>query len=173
MQIRTQRGNSLLELPVGLWLALIVFVLPCICYATAAYRLAFLHESANRACVAAARQGTFTQAKQTATDTFNGEIHTFNGISNTQIQVGAVAQPLPNADGTRQGQAIESSGPFSKVDTTKYSYYIKVWVAADVDPLVKFGPDGLLGLKFPGLTAPIHWEPTNSAFVEYPQGLMR
>jgi hypothetical protein len=171
---RSQNAHSLLELPVGLWLGIVVFFLPFVCYGTAAYRAAFLYESAHRACEAAARAGTFTEGKRTCLESFDKEVACFTGISDSSIKCYAVEQPLPAASGGElPATSQESEQPLKNVKTDKNTYYIKVVAKGNVEPLVRFGADGFLGMKFPGLTAPLPFNPTCSAFVEYPQGLLK
>ena len=171
---RQQQGHAILELPLGIWLALLFFMLPFICYATLAYRAAFFYFAVKDACNHACRASSFTKAKAISAEIFAHDVASFTGIENATIQVFAVEQPLPPAN---QPQAPVppptqvSASPLSQVQTDTDAYYIQINGYATVQPLITAG--GWMGLNIPGMTGPYSLPIICKGYVENPQGLLQ
>src|SRR5277367_5130220 len=131
-QYHRPSGASLLELPLCLWLLLIMFFVPLFDLAIIAMRVATVYNAAHNAAAAAARSETFTNAVQnahiTARNTFqNG----FGGVncSENKIHTRIICTSI---DG--YSESFTSSLPILKASLDKYVYEFETEVVADVFP---------------------------------------
>jgi hypothetical protein len=182
MRLTRTNGYSVVELPLGLWLAFIFFAMPFICLATIGYRAAFFYFAVAESCSRAATASSFTGAVKTCNRIFKTDVSSFNGISGPSIQLFIIEQPLPkpgqtpstsNDESTGKGTAKISPVKLVEVFPEDNAYYVQAVGKAQINSLLCFGPNGWLGLNIPGLTSAFEFPVTYKKYVESPQGLTR
>jgi len=171
---RRIRGGAIAEVPVGLWLLLVGFLLPLLFIATWGLKIVLVYWSTRDACYAAAKAATWDDtttgpgAVTSMTNTYTRDMAAFNAASWT---VGG----YPNLNVMKQtvgggyGSASALSGPLpTPIDGTKL-YFMRVKVLAKIPPLISGWK--WIGLTIPGFTSPQEVSMNYQVYVENPNGL--
>lgn len=167
--VRRHSGSSSVELPVVLFVLLILLAFPIINIATVGLRACTVFSAAREAARVAGRSKTFladgadgpsavNAAKQKAASIVGYAAH----IDPNNVKLRIVGSSI------KGGPDISQTTPLAEAKLD-YVYQVEVEVTAAVDPLVTLDPN-LFG-NIPGLTVPFPITARNSEFAEFPAGL--
>ncbi len=174
------RGNSMVELPLALWLILVCLAFPLIMLATMAIRYGFFWNAAREAAQNAAKCQTFL-----ANDASAGLISSVNtarfwAVKSAQAFSGITLGPIPGSGcqvfilytdlGGTSGNQPADTPLATAADPLNNVYTIQVQLSGSFDPLLPM-PGGILGVGVPGLTSPAPVMVLSTAGAEVPQGL--
>ncbi len=163
------KGSMIAELPLVLWVLLIVIVFPLIDLGTAFLRVTFLYAGVHLGSIAAARANTFLvplDGKPSAINEANSKLtqvkSAFSGLDVQDVKTEIL---ITNND----TQAVSfSSVPLTKqADVGINSYQIQVSAVCSADPLITIP----LPLAVAGLNAPLVFNMNARQYCENPQGL--
>jgi hypothetical protein len=164
--MRPQKGSSIIELPVLLFVAFVILGFPLAGLATLTYRAALFHAIVRNACVEAARARSFTSAQNVARASLSSGCSMFTDLGLGQCKVSIVTKDVStNAES-------ESFRPLAKdsIAPDKNLYFIKVDVNGSIAPVIetRTAPGGL---SSPGYTEPYNLSASMKLFAERPMGL--
>lgn len=162
---------TIAELPIVLWVMLLVLAYPMISMAMITTRYGFLLSASRDGAHAGARAKTFSQnasaselSAVNATDQrVRNAVSSFDGINIQSISVNIVITDLQTNQVTRQQTALQSPA-----DVSRNLYQIENIVTADIQPFITVN-GSFSGI--PGLTAPIRVTVSSRECCESPQGL--
>jgi hypothetical protein len=166
MKLRREEGNSLVELPVLLFVVFVVLAFPLTGLATLSYRAALFFIATRSACVEASRARSFTDAQTAAQATVTSGCSAFNGVLLKNCQVSIVTRDVL----TGAEHVSEAVLPADTIDTLKHVYFIRVATDARLSPLLP-AEHTYLGLSIPGLTKQFNFSAASELFAERPIGL--
>lgn len=176
-QACTHRGNSgsfAAELPVILFVLLLIVIFPLLNLSIFALGSATVFACARDGAHFAARARSFSQpipaggetaqviARRKARDTASN-VPLLEPIGDSNIEVLIVGQPIKGRPLIRQ------STPLNDISTDEYIYFVEVKVTGRVEPLIKLSPD-LFG-AIQGVTVPASVSATFREYCEVPTGL--
>ncbi|MBX9567450.1 MAG: hypothetical protein K2X77_01080 [Candidatus Obscuribacterales bacterium] len=178
MRVRLSRkasGSSIAEIPVALFVLLIVLLFPLLDLGTIALRSATIFEAARNAAHHAGRAKSFLQdggegelsAKSAAVKWTALTCH--SSLRGTSIESSDVQATIIGTPFDTKKTPVRSASPLPGVEPETYLYQIEVSVTGSVEPLVLLNKD-LLG-QIPGVTAPLKISATFREFCEHPYGL--
>lgn len=177
---RRRHGNSMIELPLALWIILVCLALPLIMLATMAIRYGFFWNAAREAAQNAAKCQTFLVDDASAGMISSVNTARFWAVRSAQSFTGITLGPIPgngcqvfilwtDVGGTTGNQPADT--PLgAAADPTNFVYTIQVQLTGSFDPLLPM-PGGIFGFGVPGLTAPAPVMVLSTAGSEVPQGL--
>lgn len=172
---RRERGSSIAELPVAIFVLLIVLLFPLLDLGTMALRSATIFEAARNAAHHAGRAKSFLQ------DGGDGELSATNAavkwstmtcqssLAGTTVKRSDVQASIIGTPFDTKKTPVRSSNPLTTVEPETYLYQIEVSITGSVEPLVLLNKE-LLG-SIPGLTAPLKISATFREYCEHPYGL--
>lgn len=175
LSARSNKGSSICEMPVVLFVFLFGLLLPLADLSFIAFRTSFVHAAAQNALHSAVRAKTFQQNAN------NGELSAINIGRRDAISVRDNGIAGVNFDGNdvniailgtpvKAGKsAIHSTQPLNSVESKNYLYQVEVTVKGKVEPLITLSST-LFG-DVPGLTSALPVQATYKQFVEHPEGL--
>jgi len=170
---RTKRAQFIAELPVVLWVMIILLMIPLIDIVTFTVRYTFLLAASRDAASAAALAPTFLtnasstnlSAVNTATATAQSDAAAWSVITVNSVTTKIIITQL--STGTLTIQSTPLSTP---ADTANYAYQIQTIVNGSTNPILQF-PNNMFWGAIPGLTAPVNVSIASTAYFENPQGL--
>lgn len=170
---RNQKGSSLLEVPVSLWMVFVVFFMPMLALGSITLRTTLLNISVHDAIQAAAKARTFSadsaegkSATTTAREVFLAHLAAFPGLNSTDIDLDIIQTNFQNNQITRSEEALTLPA-----DTSRNVYQIEGNAVATIEPLIPFNRS-ILG-PIQGLTEPITVSFASRQMFENAQGLNR
>ncbi len=168
---RNIAGSVLIELPIVLYVFLILLLFPLLNLGSVCLRSYLLFQACHNAALTAAKSRTFAtsygadlSAIETGKTTSANIAAMYSGvqISNVSIQIVSI-------DINSKVETIFSTKLAAPADISSNLYQIRVTLKGRVDPLIPFNL-GVFG-NVAGLTGPIDITMNDQNFVEYPQGL--
>lgn len=163
LKIRSCTGSSLVELPIGIWLAVMVLFMPLLDLSLLGLRVGTIHAAARNGAREAGRADTFTQGALLASSKVVASLNAgFGGNTITKVQTAIVATPI---DG---GQPVKSTSPVA-ADPDNFVYQIEVLVQGTAAPLLEIDCFG----DIPGLSGPFPVTVVATEMVEHPKGLSK
>lgn len=171
--LRGNRGSSLLEVPVSLWITLVLMFMPMVSLASITLRSTLFNVAVQDAVQDAAKARTFEQASQAGPDAktlsktiFFNRALAFSGLQSTGIKLSIVQVNINN------GSSAHFESKLSvPADTSKFIYQIEGSAIGLISPLLP-GNFAIFG-EIPGLTKEIPVQFTARQMAENPQGLNR
>lgn len=170
-------GSSVVELPVVIFLFILVLLLPLTELATLSMRATTIWCAVRMAAHSAACAGTFQEngkngelsavniARRDALNVKN-QLHGGVQFGATDVSVRILGQPL------KAGLvAVKSAVPLTSVQPKDFLYQIEVTIKGSIDPVVSLDSD-FFG-EIPGLTTPLPLSLAYRAFCEHPNGLAK
>lgn len=169
---RSGRGTSIAEMPVALWL-IVIMCFPMIIVATATMRFGFLWNAAREAAMQASKCQTFQNdtavgisAVNTADLWATKATAGFPGITiNPPVNVYIVQTNVLSGTTTKNTSRLALP---AAADTDNNIYDILVEINGQLEPLIRV-PMG--GMTIPGLTDPFPLTVRSQSTAEIPQGL--
>lgn len=170
---RNNRGSSLLEVPVSLWMVFVVFFMPMISLATITMRAAIFSIAVHDAVSSAAKARTFDQAstegqsaKQKAADVFQQYLACFAGQRSAEIDLDILSTTVGSGVTTRSEDKLTVPA-----NTSNAIFQIEGSAQGTIEPLIAGNP-AIFG-NIPGFTTPIVIKIAAREIAENPQGLNR
>lgn len=170
---RSQRGSSLLEIPVSIWLVIVVMFLPLLSLTSITLRSTLMSVALQDAIHAAAKAKNFEldspqgkSAKSTAANTLAQRAADFSGLSIGSIDVDILQTRITN----QQIQRFEEKLP-QPADSTVFVYEIEGEAKGIIEPIFQMDP-AIVG-SIPGLSVPFQVSYRAREIFENPQGLNR
>ena len=153
------------EVPAGMYFLFIGVGIPLVILASMFLRVFLLYQVAQNTCVAAARERTFTDAKNKAQTQFDRAIASWPGITGThrfEILIRNLAQ----------GRTTVSTTPLpaGSIRAAENAYIARVVVNGQLEPLIRF-PGSWQGIPIPGLTSPYNMTASHISYFENSNGL--
>ncbi len=169
--VRKPLAMSLIELPVMIWLVLVVLLLPMLALATMTLKSALMNSAVQDGVQVASKGKTFESSqpgkpsvKQLADESVRNSASKFSGLGISSIVTSIVITPV---DG---GPLVRSTSKLAQpADTSKFLYQIETVVNGKISPLFPTNP-GQFG-AIPGLTQPVNVSYVGREMAEFPQGL--
>jgi hypothetical protein len=162
-----QKGTSIAELPVNLWVFIFFMVLPLIDFCTLGYRATLAYSGVRDATTKAALQASFTLAKSTAGSVLGANAASWTGVGYGSTTVHVVQVDQAGAE-TEGGPDAIWAAPIVSNDV----YLIRVKTQATCSPLLNLAATGAWN-AVPGLTGPITLLFTYQVSAEHPEGLVK
>ncbi len=172
--MRKSTGSSILEIPVAIWLVLVVLFIPMLGLSAITLKSTLLNIAVQDAIHAAAKAKTFEQstdegpsATQIATDVFTQGLAQFPGLADSSsidldiLEIGLVNQQL-----TRRSAKL-----LLPADSSQSTYQIEGTATASIDPLFPLNKE-IFG-SIPGLSDKMLLTFRAREMFETPQGLNR
>lgn len=174
MSVRSgQRGNTIVELPIVLWVILFMLFFPMINYATIAIRAAFVFNACQTAALTACKARSYDtsttsdpSAKQLAQDTAKAAIDVCSGVKLNSTLTEIVTTRISDKQKTVQQNKLTAPP-----NTAANTYQLQVTLDTSIDPLMPVDSQ-ILG-SIPGISAPYNLKVIQRHYVENTQGLMR
>ena len=170
---RSQHGSSLLELPAGLWITLIVFLVPMVALASITIRVSLLNIATQEAVHAAAKARTYEQASdegpsavQLAQKAFDKVTSSFPGLGANKVSLRILATDVKSGTITTYESKLKEPA-----NSSAYLYQVESKCTGSIEPV--FGISQQLFGDVPGLTTPMPVNSSAREMVENPQGLDR
>jgi hypothetical protein len=165
---RRHQANSVVELPLLIFVAFAVLFFPLAGLATFASRAAFFYSATKSACLAASRQPSFSEARIAALSSIASASSAFSGLKLKDCQVSILTRALA----TNSVQESFSALPADTIDTQKDFYFIRIVGTASVAPLLPVQSTFGTGLSsIPGLCRPFEYRASTELLAEHPIGL--
>lgn len=168
---RKNSGSAMVELPIGIIIAIAIMFLPMLSLATLSLRLTLLNVAVQSAVQSAAKAVTYEQdtpaglsAKNIAQEKFATQVSATNGLSGSTLDVHMLVVNRQSAQITRQVPKLATPA-----DTFRFVYQIEATGFSQVQPLIS-GNREFFG-DLPGFTVPLTLKCTARQLVENPQGL--
>lgn len=162
-------GSSMLEIPVGLMMVMVVLFIPLVSLASITLRSTIVSAVMRDAAHHAAKARTFLrpiQGEQSATEAaqsaLRSSLASFPGITLTNVDVDIIA-----CAPTTQ-ERFEEKLP-APADSTRFVYLLDVNATVQIAPLIQ-GDERLLG-PIPGITVPMTVPVSASQISEHTEGL--
>ena len=153
----------MVELPISIWLAVLVLFLPLLDLSLLGLRVGTLHAAARNGARDAGRAATFTEAGALASSKVTQSLNAgFGGNTVTKVTTAIVATPIDGGEPTR------STGPIA-ADPDNFVYQIEVMVQGTAAPLLYVTCFG----DIPGLSKPFPVSVACTEMVEHPKGLSK
>lgn len=170
--IRKQRGSSLLELPLMLWVMFALLFVPMISLASITLRGAILDSVARDAAHVASKSRTYATntdegicAKEAAQTEVGQRLAPFTGIVASAVDTTILTTDITSGNVSRSNTALLN------VDSSRNIYQIETSVRGTVQPVLG-GNLAIFG-NIPGFTTPLAVTHTAREMFENPQGLTR
>lgn len=170
--VRNSKGTSILELPVSLWLTLIVVFIPMLALVSITLRYTLFNIAVQSAVQSAAKARTFEQSsnegpsvKELAGNVFQKHVAAFPGLISSGMSVNILVTSING------GFFFRSQKLTLPADTNSFIYQIEGNAVGNIDPIFPVSP-GVFG-NIPGLTAPMKVGISAKQMAENPQGLNR
>lgn len=170
---RTGDGHSIVELPVVIWVILLVLFYPMINYATIAIRSCLVFNAAQTAALTASKARSFStstatdpSALQVVNDTVHEALDSCDGIKVNKVTTEIVITKM--SDKTRTTQSTSLSTP---PNTAQNTFQLQVTIDSSVSPFMLI--DTQVFGNIAGMTAPYNLIVSQRHYVENTQGLMR
>ncbi len=166
------KAQTMAELPLVLWVIIIVFTVPLVDLVAFSIRYNYLLMASRDAVYTASRAKTFLQ---------NVSAQDLSAVNSARVQANTTAAAFPevtvNSVNTSivvtklsDGTVTRTTTPLSTpADTSNYAYQLETTVNGTSNPLLQMYQGS--GIAIPGLNAPISVSITSRAFSECPQGL--
>lgn len=170
---RNHKGAMVAELPVAIWLLVIMFTLPMIDFATILIRYTFMVTAAQEAVHVASRTKSFLS------NISGSEVSAVNGASAQATLAAASFKEITITKITTRilitnlstKQVSSQTVPLAQpADTGLNLYQIETVLTGQINPIFKFNNTGILP-GIPGLSAPVPVSVAARAVCEFPQGL--
>ncbi len=156
-------GSQLVELPIAIWLAVLVLFLPLLDLSLLGLRVGTLHAAARNGAREAGRAPTFTEAASLASTKVTQSLNAgFGGNTLDKVTTAVISTPIDGGEPTR------STGPIA-ADPDNNVYQIEVVVEGTAAPLVEINFFG----DIPGLSKPFPVSVACTEMVEHPKGLSK
>lgn len=171
MRRRTNKGTTLTELPMVLWLIFVFLLMPMLSMATMTLRSAVLNAIVQNAGTAAAKARTFEtgsvgkpSAQQIARDEMENATRSIPGITLVDVNTQIISTAVNN------GTPVRSSAKLAlPADTSQNVYQIETAARCTIEPLIRISPS-ICG-HIPGVSDPLTVTYSARAMAENPQGL--
>jgi hypothetical protein len=168
---RNQKGTTLAELPMVIWLIFVFLLMPMLSMATMTLRSALLNAVVQSAGTAAAKARTFEtgsadkpSAKQIAQDEMTNGTKSIPGLTLVNVDTQIISTAVNN------GTPIRSTSKLAlPADTSQNVYQIETVAKCTIDPLIRISP-AICG-HIPGVSDPLTVTYASRAMAENPQGL--
>jgi len=167
--LRRPRAAMLAELPMILWVLLMVVAFPIIDLTTVFFRITFLYAGIHFASISAARANTFAlpidgkpSAKSEVTSKINQIQKCFSGLAVTNIDTAILITKNDTL-----AQSSQSAPLVVAADQSVNSYQIEVSADCSAQPLIPIP----IPVRIEGLNAPITVHLSAKQYCENPQGL--
>jgi hypothetical protein len=172
-RFRGSKAQLIAELPVVLWVMVLLVTVPCVDMVTFAIRYNFLLAASRDAAFAAGLARTFLadvsaselSAVNAATAAARKTAAAFSEITVNSVTTSIVITDLKTGIVTRQ--SLPLSVP---ADTKNYAYQIETVLIGSTNPILQVPGSPYRG-AIPGLTSPIPVSIASRAYFENPQGL--
>lgn len=168
---RSPKGTSIVDIPVGLTIVLVVLFIPLISLASLTLRSTILNAVMRDAAHHAAKARTFSRpsenersATTAAESALRSSLSSFPGLSLTNIDVDIIA----SSQTAQQTIRFEDKLP-AAADTSQFIYLIDVTATAEITPLIQ-ADERLLG-AIPGVTTPMSLTVSATQIAEHTEGL--
>lgn len=166
------KAQALVELPIVLWVLILLLTIPLIDLTTFSLRYNFLLVASRDAAYSASRSRTFVQdvsanelsAVHTASQVASQVAARFPEITINSVNTYIVITRLSNGNTSKQSTALTTPA-----DTSTFAYQIETVINGSTNPILKV--DNSYWPTVPGLTAPIPVSIASKAYAENPQGL--
>ena len=172
--LRKQNGSSLLEIPVGIWLVIIVLFMPVLSLSIVTLRYTLFTVAVQDAVHAASKAKTFEldnqdgkSAQTIARETFQKRIADFSGLK----QQGTFDLDILESKITTQQQSRFENKLQVPADSTNSVYLIEAEAQGTFDPVIQM--DKAVVGAIPGLSIPVLVTLRAREVFENPQGLNR
>jgi len=183
---RSKKGQSIAEMPMGMWLLLCGFFIPLLGIATFGYKVAQIYWATRDACYAASVTSTYDPSAgpppspgmlAAAQSLYTTDMTGFNA---TGDMVGGTAAASTNLQILQQPIAggppkvLPAASPIisaANLQTGTYLYFIRFTSVSNIPPLIGSGWVYTFLPKTPGLNAPMQITLVYDDYVENPQGL--
>ena len=169
---RSQRGSSLLELPLMLWVMFGLLFVPMLALASITLRGSVMDSVVRDAAHVASKARTFAAntpeglgAREAATATVTDRLSAFPGITASAVDATILITNISS------GVITRSNTPLVAVDSSRNIYQIETTVRGTVAPLL--GGNAAIFGNVPGFTTPIQVSHNAREMCENPQGLTR
>ncbi len=170
---RKANGSTILELPIGLWVCLILFFMPMLALATITFRNTMFNIMVQDMAHAAAKGSTFAtttadgpSCKDLADSSLAAHLKALPGIVPGATTIAIVTTPINGSSSVRTTSSLSLPA-----DSSKNVYQIEVQLSAKLDPLFALNSD--IFPQVPGLTSPMNITCASREMAENPQGLNR
>jgi len=159
---RAAKGVSLIELPMMLWLLLVVLLMPMLGLATLTVQDGVHIASKARTYLA----GTADKppAVQIADTTIKASSLKWAGLAVSNVQTNIIITPVAGGASTRQSGKLAAPA-----DTSRFIYQIETVATGQIEPIFRLNP-GVVGV-IPGVSAPALVSYSAREMAENPQGL--
>lgn len=168
-----QSGSSLLEIPLSIWLTIVVLFMPMLALASITLRCTLANIVVQEAVHAAAKARTFKQASpegssaaQIAENLFQEQKKTFSGLNIGPLDLDVLS--IKVSDGTVSRSEEQLLIP---ADSARFVYQIEGTAPCVIDPI--FPVQAEIFKQIPGLTAPMKIQFSARQMFENTQGLNR
>lgn len=171
--MRKQNGSSILEIPVSLWLVLVVIFTPMLALASITLRSTLLNIAVQDTVQGAAKARTFElasadgpSAKDLAQQIFSEHLKAFSGLNAGNVALEIISTDINSGVITRSPSKLSLPA-----DTNTSVYQLEATAIASIDPV--FPANEQIFGKIPGFTTPMNVKFSARQMFENTQGLNR